>query len=120
MDQGVDLVASKDGHYYHLQVKTATPQTQSDGSTKYQFTILEKTFTANHNSTMWYVFVLRKKASNDYVIMASSELLRQRTSGLINGKDFSVKISSADKGKRYLMSGKVDINSNINNFALIV
>lgn len=120
VDQGVDLVASKDGRYYHLQVKTSTPQSQLDGSAKYHFTILEKTFLANHNSTMWYVFVLRKKASSDYVVMASSELLRQRNNGLISGKDFSIKISSADKGKHFLMGGKVDINSHINNFALIV
>ena len=42
VDQGVDLVASKNGKYFHLQVKTATPQSQPNGVSKYQFSVKEK------------------------------------------------------------------------------
>ena len=120
VDQGIDLVASKDCKYHHIQVKTAMPQAQADGSPKYQFTIKQSAFDANHNSTMWYVFVLRKKTGNDYAVLPSSDIHTQRNAGIIGGKDLSVKISVEDKGKKHIMNGKRDINMFINNFPLIV
>lgn len=120
VDQGIDLVASKDGKYHHIQVKTAMPQVHTDGASKYQFTIKQSAFDANHNSTMWYIFVLRKKSGNDYAVLPSSDIHTQRNAGIIGGKDLSVKISVEDKGKKHIMNGKRDINMFVNNFPLIV
>ena len=119
VDQGVDLVASKNGKYFHLQVKTATPQSQPNGVFKYQFSVKEKIFSSNHDSTMWYVFVLRKTFGNDYVVIPSTELQTQRNRGNITGQDFSIKITIEDKGRKYLMSGNVDINAFVNKFLIV-
>ena len=119
VDQGVDLVASKNGKYFHLQVKTATPQSQPNGVSKYQFSVKEKIFNANHNSTMWYVFVLRKTFGNDYVVIPSTELQTQRNRGNITGQDFSIKITIEDRGRKYLMSGNIDINAFVNKFLIV-
>ena len=119
VDQGVDLVASKNGKYFHLQVKTATPQLQPNSISKYQFSIKEKIFNANHDSTMWYVFVLRKTFGNDYVVIPSTELQTQRNRGNISGQDFSIKITIEDKGRKYLMSGSIDINAFVNKFLIV-
>ena len=119
VDQGVDLVASKNGKYFHFQVKTATPQSQPNGVFKYQFSVKEKIFSSNHDSTMWYVFVLRKTFGNDYVVIPSTELQTQRNRGNITGQDFSIKITIEDKGRKYLMSGNVDINAFVNKFLIV-
>ena len=119
VDQGVDLVASKNGKYFHFQVKTATPQSQPNGVFKYQFSVKEKIFSSNHDSTMWYVFVLRKTFGNDYVVIPSTELQTQRNRGNITGQDFSIKITIEDKGRKYLMSGNIDINAFVNKFLIV-
>lgn len=117
VDQGIDLVASKDNKYHHVQVKTTSP---SDGSETFSFQIKQKSFDANHGSNMWYVFVMRKNAGVcEYAVIPSSHLHNLRNLGVIGGQNLSVQISSQDKGRRYVMNNRDDISLFINNFAII-
>lgn len=68
VDSGIDVVASKDNKYFHIQVKTAAEQ---EGG-RFSFTIKNSSFQQHHSSSMNYVFVLRRKLSNEYVIIPST------------------------------------------------
>lgn len=117
VDQGIDLVASKDNKYHHIQVKTTSP---ADGSETFAFQIKQKSFDANHASNMWYVFVMRKTAGiSEYAVLPSTHLHNLRKLGVIGGQNLSVQITSQDKGKKYLMNNKDDISLFINNFSII-
>lgn len=57
VDDGVDIVASKDGKFFYIQVKTASCQYGD----KYQFTIPYASFKRYDTYNVFYVFVLRKQ-----------------------------------------------------------
>lgn len=116
VDQGIDLVASKDNRYHHVQVKTTAP---ADGNGTFSYQIKQKSFDANHGSAMWYVFVMRKEGNCEYAVLPSSHLHNLRSLGVIGGQNLSVQIASIDKGKRYVMNGKDDISLFIGNFGII-
>ncbi len=116
VDQGIDLVASKDNKYYHIQVKTTCP---AEGSETFSFQVKQKSFEANHGSLMWYVFVMRKGSYCEYAVLPSTHLHNLRSLGVIAGQNLSIQITSMDKGKRFVMNGKDDISLFINNFGII-
>jgi len=116
VDQGIDLVASKNGRYHHIQVKTAT-SASDDGP--FVFQISQKAFDANHNSTMWYVFAMRMKANTVYVVVPSSHLHTLRSAGAIGGQNLSLQLTVQDKGRRYTLNGKNDVSMFRNRFGLI-
>ena len=76
VDHGVDIVTSKDGEYFHIQVKTANP----NANKSFNFKISRDIFEAHENSKTFYVFVVRRDVKgrpiSDYIIMQSS-LIRQ-------------------------------------------
>lgn len=117
VDQGIDIVASKSGHYFHLQVKTATQRT--DG--KYFFSIKRSSFEANHRGSTYYVFLMRGKTGNVFAVFPSSHLDIQRKAGGIKDSDsgLSVTITPDAKGKSFVMNGKASIDLFINNFGQI-
>ena len=116
VDQGIDLVTSKNGRYHHIQVKTAT-SASDDGP--FVFQITQKAFDANHNSTMWYVFVMRKKLNTAYAVVPSSHLHTLRSAGAIGGQNLSIQLTAEDRGRRYMLNGKSDVSMFINRFGLI-
>lgn len=117
VDQGIDIVASKNGHYFHLQVKTATPR--ADG--KFYFSIKRSSFDANHRGSTYYVFLMRAKTGNVFAVFPSSHLDIQRKAGGIKDSDNSLSITIAPgaKGKTYTMNGKHSVDLFINNFGQI-
>lgn len=116
VDQGIDLVAEKDGKFRHLQVKTSTI---SADDRPFGFAIQQRAFDANQHLNPWYVFAMRQGVHTDYAVIPSTHLLHLRSTGLINGKDFSIQITRDSKGKQYKLNGSHDINMYINNFGLI-
>ena len=80
---------------------------------------VQKAFDANHNSTMWYVFVMRKKLSTAYAVVPSSHLHTLRSAGAIGGQNLSIQLMAEDKGRRYMLNGKNDVSMFINRFGLI-
>jgi hypothetical protein len=117
VDQGIDIVASKAGHYFHLQVKTATQR--ADG--KFYFSIKRSSFEANHRGSTYYVFLMRGKGGNVFAVFPSSHLDIQRKAGGIKDSDsgLSITIVPDAKGKSYTMNGKSQIDMFINNFGQI-
>ena len=116
VDSGIDLVASKGGKYFHLQVKTST---ENDG--KYYFTIKNSSFQNNHNSSTFYVFVLRGKLSCEYVIIPSSYMQALITGGKISaGTSMAVSITVDDKRRKYTLNGSVDVGIYVGNFGGII
>lgn len=116
VDSGIDLVASKDGKYFHLQVKTST---ENDG--KYYFTIKNSSFQNNHNSSTFYVFVLRRKLSCEFVIIPSSYIQALIAGGKIGtGSNMAVSITVDDKRHKYMLNGSVDVGIYVGNFGGIV
>lgn len=116
VDEGIDVVASKDNRYFHIQVKTASPS----ASGNYSFSIRAESFETNDSAQTFYIFVMRKKASNDYAVIPSSHLRNQKSLGVIGGANgLSITISSDEKGRVFTMNRKDDISLFINNFGII-
>lgn len=115
VDDGIDLVASKDSKYFHIQVKTAN---ERDGS----FLATIKTSAFQHASNVFYIIVLRSfvgvRYTNDFVILASGDLRRMILEGkLKEGVSISLKI--VPEGRSLRLNGSVDISVHRNNWELI-
>lgn len=116
VDSGIDVVASKGGKYFHIQVKTA-----SDRDGRFIFTIKNISFQSNHDSTMFYVFVLRRKTLNEFVIIPSAYLKALIAGGKINqGPTISVFITADPKGRKYLLNSSVDVGIYVGNFGGLI
>ncbi len=94
VDHGVDIVASKEGEYFHIQVKTANP----NANKSFNYKINKDVFEAHENSKTFYVFVVRRDVKgrpiSDYVIMPSSFIRQLMDRNIINtGKDISLSIT---------------------------
>ena len=116
VDEGIDIVASKDNRYFHIQVKAASP---SDAG-RYTFTIKSEAFESNDNAHTFYIFVMRRRGGNDYAVLPSSHLRNLKSLGVIAGSNgLSISIAPDEKGKSYAMNRRDDITPVINNFSII-
>ncbi len=117
VDNGIDVVASKDNKYFHIQVKTSA---EKEGG-KFQFSIKNSSFNAHHNSSMFYVFVLRRQLRNEYVIIPSSHLQVLVAGGKISpGPTLPIVIGVDSNGKRYTLNGTTNVDVFVGNFGGIV
>lgn len=117
VDDGIDVVASKDNKYFHIQVKTAAEQ---EGG-RFNFSIKYPSFQKHHSSSMFYVFVLRRNLSNEYVIIPSSYLQVLISSGKISAAPtLSVTISADPNGRRYVLNSNTNVDVYVGNFGGIV
>lgn len=117
VDDGIDVVASKNNKYFHVQVKTATEQ---DGG-KFTFTIKYNSFKEHDSATMFYVFVLRRGLKNEYIIIPSSYLRTLISGGRITSNPaLSVAITVDPKGVRYMLNGSADVSPYFGNFGSII
>lgn len=115
VDSGIDVVANKDGKYFHIQVKTST---ENDGS--FYFSIRNSSFQQNNNSTMFYVFVLRRKIDSEFIIMPSSYLQALIAGGKITAnQSLSITITVDEKRQKYKLND-TDIGIYVGNFGHIV
>lgn len=116
VDEGIDVVASKDNRYFHIQVKTAS----QNETGRYAFSIRNESFEANDSTQTFYVFVMRRTRGSDYAVIPSSHLRTQKGLGVIASTNgMSITIASDEKARTYTMNRKDDITPFINNFALI-
>lgn len=116
VDSGIDVVASKDDKYFHIQVKTAN---ESQG--KYSATVKANTF--QHSSVVFYVVVLRTytvtRYVNDYVIFSSGEIRRMISQNIL-GSGISISLRISRDGSRYMLNQKVDVTHHVNDWESIV
>lgn len=115
VDDGIDVVASKNDRYLHIQVKTA-----NERSGVYSATLRSKAF--QHASNVFYIVVLRAKAgaryTNDYVILQSGVIKKMILQGKIKeGNSISLRISA--EGKSIILNGSEDVSVHKNNWELI-
>lgn len=115
VDQGIDLVAEKDGRFFHIQVKTCSVPPKDN---LFGFQIKPRSFSSTVNLEPWYVFVMREGRNIDYAVIPYSHIYHLNSSGIINSKSMSFQISRDEKGRIYKLNGH-EINMYINNFGLI-
>ena len=117
VDEGIDLVASKNNRYFHIQVKTA-----SESETGFSFSIKKHIFENNDQSTTFYVLLCRRFMNShfhhDYVILPSSVVATFITTGAIKDTN-TISIRVAINEGKYILNKSVDISKFINKFELI-
>ncbi|MEG2922107.1 MAG: hypothetical protein RR856_13825, partial [Acinetobacter sp.] len=120
VDDGIDIVASKDNKYFHIQVKTAN---LSD-SNKYVFTFNQRAYDSKDSSSTFYILVMRtftgSSYMNNYLIFPNSEIRRLIDAGIISkGEKFSCRVEQ-DKNGKFLLNTKENISWALNRFNIIV
>lgn len=116
VDNGVDIVASKNNRYFHIQVKTAAP----DANGRYGFNIKHQSFDTHDAGSTYYIFVLRSKNGNQYMVLPSSDIRNQKNLGVINGDlSMSIGISYDTDSKKWKLNKRHEINIYLNNFQQI-
>lgn len=114
VDEGIDVIATKDNKYFHIQVKATTEKTDS---TSFNFTIKRDVFETNNNSTTFYVLVLRSKQHTEYIVLPSTEIDRLLKLGRVIGNtSISLRIIYDSKSKKYLLNSKEDLSPYRNAF----
>lgn len=107
VDDGVDIVASKGGTFFYIQVKTATRQ----NSGKYSFTISKSAFKRYNANNVFYVFVMRETLRNEYIVIPSAYINLFISRGSITDtQNLSLTITSDAKKTKYNLNGE-DITS---------
>ncbi|MDR2260472.1 MAG: hypothetical protein LBE06_05960 [Azoarcus sp.] len=117
VDQGVDLIAEKEGKFHYIQVKTSTKNASLLGNT-FGFGIEQKAFDDNLNKKPFYIFVMREDRFLDYAVIPNALLEHLRATGVITGRTLSVQITRDARKRQYKLNGQ-DINTYINNFILV-
>lgn len=117
VDDGIDVVASKDNKYFHIQVKTSN----SAENSSFGFTIKKNSFTAKDSFQTFYIFVIREKGEhryfNDYLILPSSQVRQLIEVGIIkDAQSLSVRIQRDSRG-RYILNAKQDVTISVNTFS---
>lgn len=117
VDHGVDIVASKDDQYFHIQVKTANP----NASKTFTFKIDKDIFEAHENAKTFYVFVVRRdfkgRPLSEYVIMPSSLIRYLIDSNVItSSKDIAFNI--VFENNVFKVNGKFELTG-VNDFSRI-
>lgn len=101
VDYGVDIVATNNGKYFHIQVKTSNENQNGN----YTFSIDKKIFEANDNAATFYVFVIRRNIKSDYVILPSSTIREYIEDQVITStKNISFKITV--EKEKFLINNK--------------
>lgn len=102
VDDGIDIVSSKDSKFFHIQVKTATRQ--DNGS--YSFSIKQDAFRRYDAANVFYVFVMRETLKNEYIVVPSSHIKFLMGIGAItDSTNLSVTITADAKRTRYALNG---------------
>lgn len=103
VDDGIDIVASKDNKFFHMQVKTAT--LQEDG--RYCFSISSTSFKRHDTANVFYIFVLREGIKNEFIVIPSGQIKYFINKGSIAGTSvLSLTITANAKKTEYTLNGK--------------
>lgn len=118
VDEGIDIVASKDNKYHHIQVKTAY---ESNGS--FTFSIKNKAFNQNNGAGVFYIFVCRLPKDNGYentfIVLPSVTIQLYIHNKLLKPNSNSIHIGIKKEGSDFVLAAKENVGSFINAFNLI-
>lgn len=110
VDEGIDLIASKNNMFYYIQVKTR----YADATNKFHFPIKKRSFDRYIEAQMRYILVGRGKIGNNlrniYFVFNNTDIDRLRHNGIIGTSDagnININIDyDAHDGKAYAYNGK--------------
>lgn len=126
VDEGIDIVASKNNIFYYIQVKTKSVEEQN----RFYFQIRQDRFDTFVGTQIRYFLVARCKFNNEerniYFMFANNDILRFRQCNVIPepssiSSNLSIKIEFDTRtGKAYMYDGKYKENVSfyMNNFNL--
>jgi hypothetical protein len=121
VDDGIDIVASKDNQYFHIQVKTSSAKTKKD---EFSFSVKQERFNQKFSGKTFYVFVMRRSDGsryfNDFIVLSSPEVkslidrqIIKKTASL----SFRIRV---EKPYKYILNKKEDIAYSVNKFNRIM
>jgi Holliday junction resolvase len=117
VDEGLDIVATKDNKLFNIQVKTAN----ENKFNKYVYDIRKISFEKFDAGNTFYIFILRGKETN-FLILPSMEIeknIQQKNILVVgHGKRYRVNLSIKD-GKSYLGNLNNDATFFLNNWSLL-
>lgn len=117
VDDGIDLIASKNNKFFHIQVKTSSCQ----NGNIWHFTINKSSFSRYNSGNVFYVFVMRKNIGNDFIIIPSYQISYFLNGNIISDSQaLSINISYNEKRKEYILNNKADVTPYFNNFGGII
>ncbi len=118
VDVGLDIVATKNGRMYGIQVKTSNLNNYKT----YVFDIRKASFKRHEASNIYYIFVLHSDIKDNFLILPVYEIEKLVQQGVIlevgHGKRYRVNIKVRD-GKVYLGKRSNDMSYYLNNWNLI-
>lgn len=119
VDEGIDIVAEKENHYFHIQVKTANASKDN----KFSFKVTSKAFSTNNSSSTFYILVMRiiENAGNlcEYLVFHSSEIQRMIGRGVVGSGDSLSMSIERQRGNKYMLNSLEDVTWALNRFDTI-
>lgn len=116
VDDGIDIVASKNDSYFHIQVKTSN----ASASNKFQFKITKRAFGSKDAAATFYVLVLRISENSrntcEYLVLPSSEIRRLIDKGVVKDGDAMNLSIDRERGNRFLLNSIEDVTWSLNRF----
>lgn len=116
VDDGIDIVASKNDSYFHIQVKTSNVS----ASSKFQFKITKRAFGSKDAAATFYVLVLRISENSrnacEYLVLPSSEIRRLVDKGVVKDGDAMTLSVDRERGNRFLLNNVEDVTWSLNRF----
>lgn len=117
VDEGIDVIATKNNEYFHIQVKTTSA---CNDKGVFGFGIERKKFERNNKAHTFYILVMRDDSATRYVVLPSSEISRLIGAGHIAGQHtYSIRVSVDPLTKRYVLNGSESMQEWINGFQFI-
>lgn len=116
VDEGIDIVASKNDKYFHIQVKTTNIKNGNF------YASISKNQFEKFKASAFYILVLRyplsAKIRSDFVVFRSSDIERFIETGIIknaNTLGLNIKIEN----KKIILNNREDIKFYLNKFSFI-
>lgn len=117
VDDGIDIVASKNEKYFHIQVKTSNANKNTG---KFGFTLQKKSFDRQDSTITYYIFVMRKlekgRYVNDFLIFPNSSIKHFVNMGVLkDNKSMSLLVENTSDGG-YLLNNSENVTAMLNRF----
>jgi len=118
VDVGMDIIATKENKLISVQVKTANINSFND----YNFDVRKVSFERHDSGSIYYIFVLRGKKDNNFLILPYIEMDKKVTHDAIKYikkyKKYRVRIMFRN-GNIYLGNQNHEMNYYLNNWDII-
>lgn len=118
VDVGMDITATKENKLHSIQVKTANENSFNE----YNFNVRIVSFEKNYSGQVFYIFILKGKSENNYLILPQYEMERKVHEKAIkenrSNTTYRVNLKIREE-KVYLGNRKHDMKYFLNNWDII-